>query len=81
MIPGTGLAMHNATVQQPLTTVSSNSNTTIVMLQAEVGFVSKHNVAHACGFQSRVNKAMDDLWTFHSAANSVEWYKWTPNDA
>ncbi|GFV24872.1 hypothetical protein TNCV_883401 [Trichonephila clavipes] len=36
--------MHSATVQQPLTVVSPNSNPTIVMLQAEVGFVSKHNV-------------------------------------
>ncbi|GFY04973.1 uncharacterized protein TNCV_561051 [Trichonephila clavipes] len=36
--------MHNATVQQPLTTESPNSNPTIVMLQAEVGFVSKHNI-------------------------------------
>ncbi|GFS55898.1 hypothetical protein TNCV_2924731 [Trichonephila clavipes] len=36
--------MHNTTVQQPLTGMSPNSNTTIVMLQAEAGFVSKHNV-------------------------------------
>ncbi|GFS66567.1 hypothetical protein TNCV_3857561 [Trichonephila clavipes] len=35
--------MHNATVQQPLTTVSPNWNPTIVMLQAEVRFVNKHN--------------------------------------
>ncbi|GFS62745.1 uncharacterized protein TNCV_3201871 [Trichonephila clavipes] len=36
--------MHNATVQQLLTTVSRNSNPIIVMLQAEARFVSKHNV-------------------------------------
>ncbi|GFU61416.1 hypothetical protein TNCV_492491 [Trichonephila clavipes] len=36
--------MHNATVQQRLTTVSTNSNPTIVMLQSEAGFFSKHNV-------------------------------------
>ncbi|GFX30576.1 transposable element Tc3 transposase [Trichonephila clavipes] len=36
--------MRNATVQQYLTTVSPNSNPIIVMLQAEAGFVSKHNV-------------------------------------
>ncbi|GFX47561.1 hypothetical protein TNCV_3015801 [Trichonephila clavipes] len=60
--------MHNATVLQPFTTVSSNSNPTIAMLHAEAGFVSKHNVvplrypcptfmepsaAQACGSQSR----------------------------
>ncbi|GFY14192.1 hypothetical protein TNCV_3613811 [Trichonephila clavipes] len=36
--------MHNATVPQPVTTVSLNSNTTIVVIQAVAGFVSKHNV-------------------------------------
>ncbi|GFX70185.1 hypothetical protein TNCV_4616231 [Trichonephila clavipes] len=37
--------LRKATVQQPLTTVSPNSNPTIVILQAEAGFVSsKHNV-------------------------------------
>ncbi|GFX14526.1 hypothetical protein TNCV_1617091 [Trichonephila clavipes] len=25
------------------------------------------------GFQSRVYEAMDALWTFHSAANGVDW--------
>ncbi|GFU47598.1 hypothetical protein TNCV_2443201 [Trichonephila clavipes] len=39
----TSKAMHNATAQQPLTTVSPNSNPTIVMLLAEMGIVSKHN--------------------------------------
>ncbi|GFV31078.1 hypothetical protein TNCV_4814111 [Trichonephila clavipes] len=37
--------------------------------------------AKACDFQSKVNKAMDVLGTFHSAANGVEWYERTPNDA
>ncbi|GFV59252.1 hypothetical protein TNCV_2339931 [Trichonephila clavipes] len=37
-------AMHKATVQQPLTRVSSNSNPIIVMLQAGAVLVSKHNV-------------------------------------
>ncbi|GFU65007.1 hypothetical protein TNCV_2852091 [Trichonephila clavipes] len=37
--------------------------------------------ANACGFQSRVNEAMDALWTLHSAANGVEWYEQAPNDA
>ncbi|GFU98090.1 hypothetical protein TNCV_3978991, partial [Trichonephila clavipes] len=36
--------MHSATVQQPLATVSPNSNPIIVMCPAEEGFVSKHNV-------------------------------------
>ncbi|GFX41217.1 hypothetical protein TNCV_2219151 [Trichonephila clavipes] len=39
----TNVAMHNATVQQPFTMMSPNSNPIIVMLQAEAGFVSKHN--------------------------------------
>ncbi|GFX00339.1 hypothetical protein TNCV_1273331 [Trichonephila clavipes] len=39
----TSVAMHNATVQQSFTTVSSNSNLIIVMLLAEAEFVSKHN--------------------------------------
>ncbi|GFY00726.1 putative RNA-directed DNA polymerase from transposon BS [Trichonephila clavipes] len=34
-----------------------------------------------CGFQLRVNEATDLLWTFHSATNGIEWYKWTPNIA
>ncbi|GFT74172.1 uncharacterized protein TNCV_5027041 [Trichonephila clavipes] len=41
----TSVAMHNATVQQRLTVVSPNSNPTIVILQAELILVSKHNVA------------------------------------
>ncbi|GFT18950.1 hypothetical protein TNCV_4725881 [Trichonephila clavipes] len=40
----TSVAMHNATVGQSFTTVSPKSNLTIVMLQAEVGFGSKHSV-------------------------------------
>ncbi|GFT56790.1 hypothetical protein TNCV_1268841 [Trichonephila clavipes] len=40
----TNVTMYNATVQQPLTTVSPNSNSTIVMLLAEARFFSKHNV-------------------------------------
>ncbi|GFY07241.1 hypothetical protein TNCV_1585961 [Trichonephila clavipes] len=88
-------AMHNATVQQPLTPLSPNSNPTIVMLQTAAGFVSKHNgvpfrcpclpfvtllAVQSCGFQSRVNEAMDTSLTFYSAANGVEWHEWTPND-
>ncbi|GFX12763.1 hypothetical protein TNCV_3437371 [Trichonephila clavipes] len=38
------VAMHNATAQQPFTKVSANSHSTIVMLQAEAGSISKHNV-------------------------------------
>ncbi|GFV16531.1 hypothetical protein TNCV_2468581 [Trichonephila clavipes] len=41
----TSVAMRNAEVHQPLITVSPNSIPTIVMLQAESEFVSKHNVA------------------------------------
>ncbi|GFS47410.1 uncharacterized protein TNCV_4863321 [Trichonephila clavipes] len=55
---------YNATVQQPLTTVSRNSNPNTLMLKSKTGFVSKHNVvpfrcpyltliAIACSFQSR----------------------------
>ncbi|GFX01565.1 DDE_3 domain-containing protein [Trichonephila clavipes] len=40
--------MDNATVQQPLTTLLPNSNPTIVMLQVEAGFVSKHSVVPFC---------------------------------
>ncbi|GFT87745.1 hypothetical protein TNCV_4000951 [Trichonephila clavipes] len=40
----TSVAMQNAAVQQPLTIVSPHSNLNIVILQAEAGFVSKHNV-------------------------------------
>ncbi|GFT35991.1 hypothetical protein TNCV_4343001 [Trichonephila clavipes] len=40
--------MHNATVQQPITTVSPNSNLNIVILQAEAVFVSKHNAVPFC---------------------------------
>ncbi|GFV90071.1 hypothetical protein TNCV_4377871 [Trichonephila clavipes] len=45
---GTNVAMHNAIVQQPLTTVSPNTNLTIVILQAEGGFISKHNAVPIC---------------------------------
>ncbi|GFV83070.1 hypothetical protein TNCV_2801961 [Trichonephila clavipes] len=40
----TGVAMHSATVQQPLTKLSRNSNPTIVVLQVEAEFVCKQNV-------------------------------------
>ncbi|GFV55902.1 hypothetical protein TNCV_1390181 [Trichonephila clavipes] len=44
--------MHNATVQQPLKTVSLNSNLTIVMLHSEAGFVRIHNVVEfRCPYQ------------------------------
>ncbi|GFW95877.1 hypothetical protein TNCV_1625371 [Trichonephila clavipes] len=36
--------MHNATVQQFLSTLSPNSSPTSVLLQVEDGFISKHNV-------------------------------------
>ncbi|GFX59167.1 hypothetical protein TNCV_936821 [Trichonephila clavipes] len=88
----TSVAINNATVHQHFTMVSPNSNLPIVVLQAEVGVVSKQNVIPLCcpchtidgsstfGFQSRVCETMDALRTFHSAANGVEWYDWTPND-
>ncbi|GFX96903.1 hypothetical protein TNCV_1996351 [Trichonephila clavipes] len=38
------VVLHNATIQQPLGTVSPNWNPTIMMLQAEARFVIKHNV-------------------------------------
>ncbi|GFU89016.1 hypothetical protein TNCV_2894641 [Trichonephila clavipes] len=34
-----------------------------------------------CGSASRVDQAMDILWTDHSAVNGVEWYAQTLNDA
>ncbi|GFT49171.1 hypothetical protein TNCV_2860211 [Trichonephila clavipes] len=44
--------MHNSTVQQPLTTMYTNSNLTIVMLQAEVGSSVNtmyfHSIIHEC---------------------------------
>ncbi|GFV19151.1 hypothetical protein TNCV_3223691 [Trichonephila clavipes] len=40
--------MRNTTIQQPLTTVSPNSNPTIVFLLAKAGFVSKYNVVPFC---------------------------------
>ncbi|GFT24184.1 hypothetical protein TNCV_2064251 [Trichonephila clavipes] len=39
----TSVVMHNAIDQQLLTTKSPNLNLTILMLEAEAGFVSKHN--------------------------------------
>ncbi|GFV70346.1 hypothetical protein TNCV_4797651 [Trichonephila clavipes] len=36
--------------------------------------------ANASVFQSRVNEAMEALYTFHSAAKGIEWYEQTPND-
>ncbi|GFV53512.1 hypothetical protein TNCV_4746601 [Trichonephila clavipes] len=87
----------NKTVQCLLTTVSPNSNAAILMLQAEAGFVGKHNMpfhsfihvfrlshiggTNICRLQSRVGEAIDALRTFHYAANSVEWYYRTKNDA
>ncbi|GFX15540.1 endonuclease-reverse transcriptase [Trichonephila clavipes] len=83
----TSVTMHNATVQQPLTTMSPSSNLTAVMLEAETGFVSKHVIPsrcpcppfiaplaaqNSCSFQSRINEAMDTLRTFHSTANGFE---------
>ncbi|GFV76283.1 hypothetical protein TNCV_4673721 [Trichonephila clavipes] len=75
--------MHNATFQQPLNTVSPKSNPTIVMLKAEAGFVSKHNVSmktvpciiggvNTCDSQSTVNKARGILRTYHFAANRIQ---------
>ncbi|GFY25960.1 hypothetical protein TNCV_1917101 [Trichonephila clavipes] len=77
--------MHKATVY-------TNSNLTIVMMQAEwdssVNTISFHSAIHraigggnACGFKSRVSKAMHALRTLHTAANGVKWYKWSPNNA
>ncbi|GFX80137.1 hypothetical protein TNCV_2107831 [Trichonephila clavipes] len=40
--------MHNITVQQPLSTVSLNSNPTIVGLQSEAGFVSNYSAIPFC---------------------------------
>ncbi|GFX82554.1 hypothetical protein TNCV_2167021 [Trichonephila clavipes] len=76
--------MHNATIQQPLTMMSLNSNPTILVLQAEAGFISKHvnySIAHDQSTQSRVNQVMDELRTFHSAANGIKWYEQTLNYA
>ncbi|GFT87512.1 hypothetical protein TNCV_1638991 [Trichonephila clavipes] len=78
----TSVAMHSTAVEQPRTTGSPNSKPTMLMFQAAVGFISKHTAVHvhrkrtigdvnACGFQSRVNEAMDNLSTFHSAENGV----------
>ncbi|GFT96671.1 hypothetical protein TNCV_2144181 [Trichonephila clavipes] len=67
----TSVSMPNATIQQSITTVSPNLNPTIVTLQDVVGFVSERNVVpfrypcppFTCGFQSRVNEAMNTLRT------------------
>ncbi|GFS96456.1 hypothetical protein TNCV_17771 [Trichonephila clavipes] len=37
--------------------------------------------ANTCSFQAKANEAIDALRTFHSAVNSIEWYKWTPKEA
>ncbi|GFV99274.1 hypothetical protein TNCV_1512461 [Trichonephila clavipes] len=45
----TSMAMQNATVQQPLTTVSPNSNPTIVMrhkLDSSIDTMSFHSIVH-----------------------------------
>ncbi|GFU13722.1 hypothetical protein TNCV_939481 [Trichonephila clavipes] len=45
------VAMHDATVQKPLNTVSPNSNLIIVMLQAEAEFANKYNfVPFRCSY-------------------------------
>ncbi|GFT77776.1 hypothetical protein TNCV_7951 [Trichonephila clavipes] len=44
----TNVVMHNAKFQHPLYTVSSNSNSTIVMWENKAGFVSKHNAIPFC---------------------------------
>ncbi|GFX10770.1 hypothetical protein TNCV_3929101 [Trichonephila clavipes] len=44
----TSMEIHNATIYQLPTTVSVNSNTTIMMLQAEEGFDSKDNALPSC---------------------------------
>ena len=63
----TSMAMHKATVQQSLTTVSPDSNPMSVFHRAIVG-------ANARDFDLTVNAAMDALRTLHSAANDFEWY-------
>ncbi|GFW16946.1 hypothetical protein TNCV_2760741 [Trichonephila clavipes] len=68
--------------------MSPKLNPNITMLQAEAGFVSKHNAVpfcrsmptvhhtivgeNVCGFYSRVNEAVEALWTFYFAANGVQ---------
>ncbi|GFY24080.1 hypothetical protein TNCV_1011331 [Trichonephila clavipes] len=93
----TSVAMYNATLQQTLTTMSLNSNPTIVMLQVEAGSISKHNVfPFRCQWtpfivpmakqtpvvsSQETKEAMNALRTFHSAANDVKCYDRTSNDA
>ncbi|GFT10380.1 HTH_Tnp_Tc3_2 domain-containing protein [Trichonephila clavipes] len=77
----TSMAMHNATVQRPLTMVSPNSNLNTVMLQAEAVFVSKQNaVPFRCPCPPFISplavqtQAMETLRTFHFAANGFDWF-------
>ncbi|GFV09305.1 hypothetical protein TNCV_565521 [Trichonephila clavipes] len=56
----------------------------IAPLATQMPVVTSHRTigdANACGFQSKVNEAMDVLQTFHPSTNGVEWYEQTPNDA
>ncbi|GFY22823.1 uncharacterized protein TNCV_2180841 [Trichonephila clavipes] len=78
MIPRARL-VHNATVQQSLSTVSSNFNPDATG-EREIHSETQSNsiplsmstvhrtigVENTCGFQSRVNEALDALRTFHS---------------
>ncbi|GFX45823.1 hypothetical protein TNCV_934621 [Trichonephila clavipes] len=89
----TRVAMHDSIVQHLLTMMSPNSNLTIVMLQTEAGFVSKHNVVPIwCPCPPFIvpltpetpvvsSQEKGKQYTFPSAANGVEWYERTPNDA
>ncbi|GFW79252.1 hypothetical protein TNCV_2476591 [Trichonephila clavipes] len=83
MIPGAE-SVHNSTVQQPLTSVSPNSNPTILIWQAEVEFACKHNVIpFRCAYPPFIAPLMaqvsvapsqgliDALLTFHSATKTT----------
>ncbi|GFV51444.1 hypothetical protein TNCV_843841 [Trichonephila clavipes] len=82
----TSLAMHNATVQQPVTMVSLNSNPTFVMLQAEAEFVSKHNrVPFCCQCPpfitlSVAQTPVKDNGHLADIPLCCKWYERTPND-
>ncbi|GFY27519.1 hypothetical protein TNCV_2071391 [Trichonephila clavipes] len=93
----TSVVVHNAAAQHPLSTVSPDSNPTIVVLQTDAWLVSKDNFISfccphpsfispfggrdVCGSASRVDQAMDVLRTDHSVVNGVQWCAQTLNDA
>ncbi|GFX97914.1 hypothetical protein TNCV_4905651 [Trichonephila clavipes] len=88
--------MHNAAIQHPFSTVSSDSNPTIGVADRCVArqYIQLNSILpptsffhhtigseEVCGSAPRVDQAMDVLRTGHSVINGVKWYVQTLNNA